>query len=542
MAKRKVWFITRPERDPKFHRDALLALAEATDNFTIKWSGNRCAHLKFEHTLTTNGSKRANISNDGSGGRTWAAMLKTFAYVYIDEEGILRLTKVGKKIIDGQKVRENVTKQILTLQIPNAYFLESGFRPAFEQDFCIRPARFLIKLTNQEKLNYYLTKEEITFFALTAKKDNDLNRVTDEICRYREATNTEKALKKQEIAELFDHRERADNMARSYEKAHGDVAHTFMLICDYTGFVEYFRGDSIRINQNDIKRVTEQIERFDQRYPFNSRYLISLQRMAENNGLDVDSYKASGYGNTKPATNKTKTANKIRDMLADYPNLNDLTHQDIKQILNNEFPEKEAEKHAFELTQDIHNALNNDFVESYLNEQNNLLFEDKTGEVLKAIGFDVEMRPKPKAKVGTEIEILLKIGDHLSCIIDAKNYRSTKFVLTANLASHMASEYIPNYEGYDNRNVLFFGYVTASGMGGGKNLEKISLLAQRVIPDRNIKGTMLSARVLLGFLDYCIDNDIAKEERIRLFLKTFKNCAYTTVGELLRSNNVDLNN
>ncbi|MCR8998153.1 AlwI family type II restriction endonuclease, partial [Brevibacillus laterosporus] len=215
--------------------------------------------------------------------------------VYIDEEGTLRLTKVGKKIIEGHKVRENVTKQILTLQIPNAYFLESGFRPAYEQDFYIRPARFLIKLTNQEKLNYYLTKEEITFFALTAKKDSDLNRVTDEIYRYRESSNTEKFIKKQQIAELFDHRERVDKMARNYEKAHGDVAHTFMLICDYTGLVEYIRGDSIRINQNDSNRVTEEIERFDQRYPFNSRYLISLQQMSESNGLDIDSYKARGY-------------------------------------------------------------------------------------------------------------------------------------------------------------------------------------------------------------------------------------------------------
>jgi len=33
---RKVWFITRPERDPAFHEEALKALASATDNFKIK--------------------------------------------------------------------------------------------------------------------------------------------------------------------------------------------------------------------------------------------------------------------------------------------------------------------------------------------------------------------------------------------------------------------------------------------------------------------------------------------------------------------------
>lgn len=156
MADRQLWFITRPERDPKFHRDAILALLDATKGLTEKWSGNREAHLNYEKALNNRGVKRENVSNDGSGGRTWAAMLKTFSYVYTDEQGYLVLTKVGKKVADGDKVWENVTKQILTLQIPNAYFLEPGFRPPFAQHFKIRPARFLIKLTNQAILDLSL--------------------------------------------------------------------------------------------------------------------------------------------------------------------------------------------------------------------------------------------------------------------------------------------------------------------------------------------------------------------------------------------------
>lgn len=534
MAERKIWFITRPERDPKFHRDALLALCDATNGFNVKWSRNRDAHLNYERALNARGIKREHVSNDGSGGRTWAAMLKTFAYVYTDENGYLKLTKVGKKILDGEKVRENVTKQILTLQIPNAYFLESGFRPQFEAGFRIRPARFIIKLANQSQLDYYLTKEEITFFALTAKNDNELASITDKIIRFRGADVTEKVRMKQEIAEFCDHRERSDKGARDFEIAHGDVAHTFMLICDYTGLVEYIRGESLRVDPSDSKQVVEIISSYDQRYPFNTRFHISLQRMAENNGLDIDSYKASSYGLVKPATNKAKTANKIKDLLADYPNIDELSHNDIKDILLNEFSVKEAEKHADEIKRFTHNALNNDFVEAYLNETNDKIFEDKTGEVFKAIGFNVEMRPKPMSKVQTEIEILLKVGDKLSFIIDAKMYRP-KFPLSANLVSHMASEYIPNYEGYDNREVAYFGYVTVAGWSGEKNLEKISNLAKRAIPNREIKGIMLSANALLGFLDYCIDNDLPKHERVQLFLNAVKNRGYSTVGEFLRS-------
>ncbi|WP_044640742.1 AlwI family type II restriction endonuclease [Risungbinella massiliensis] len=533
MSERKIWFITRPERDPKFHRDALLALCDATDGLTIKWSGNRQAHFNYERALNDRGVKRNNVSNDGSGGRTWAAMLKTFAYIYTDEEGSLKLTKVGKKILDGEKVRDNVTKQILTLQIPNAYFLESGFRPKFESSFRIRPARFLIKLTNQEQLNYYVTKEEITYFVLTAKKDNELASVTDKILHFRNASLTDKAQIKQEIAKNFDHRERSDKGARDFEIAHGDVAHTFMLISDYTGLVEYIRGEALRVEPSDSKRVAKEIEQYDYRYPFNTRYLISLQRMAENNGLDIESYKASSYGDIKPATNKTKTANKIRELLSDYPDLDYLSHEELKEILMNEFPPKEAEKHAHDLKQVTHKALNNDFVEGYLNELDNLVFEDKTGEVFKAIGFEVEMRPKPLANVETEIEILLKYEGMQMGIIDAKNYR-TKFALSASLASHMASEYLPNYDGYDSRQVSFFGYVTAADWSGEKNLEKISNLTKRAIPNRDIKGIMLSANVLLGFLDYCLDNDLSKQERVELFLKAINNRAYSTVGEFLR--------
>ncbi|MEW9053958.1 MAG: restriction endonuclease [Neobacillus sp.] len=532
MSERKIWFITRPERDPKFHRDALLALQDATNNFNVKWTRNRSAHLDYERALNSRGIKRENISNDGSGGRTWAAMLKTFAYVFTNEEGYLVPTKAGVKILEGIKVRENVTKQILTLQIPNSYFIESGFRPHYEIGFKIRPARFLIKLVNQPQLDYYITKEEITFFVLTSKNDNEISSVTQRIVNFRQFGNIQKSLIKQEIAELYDHRERSDKGARDYKSAHGDVAHTFMLICDYTGLVEYKRGEALRIEYANSKKVSEVIGEYDKRYPFNTRYLISPQRMAENNGLDIDSYKASSFGNKKPATNRAKTVNKINELLSYYPTLDELSSNDIKKILIKEFSLKEAEQYAFDVKSLGSQALNNEFVEGYINEEDNLVFEDKTGEVFRAIGFDVVMRPKPLAKVNTEIEILLTVGENQSIIIDAKNYR-TKFALSANLASHMASEYIPNYEGYDGREVTFYGYVTASDWSGEKNLEKISALAKRAIPERDIKGIMLSAKVLLGFLDYCIDNNLPKHQRIELFITAINNRGYKSLGEFI---------
>ncbi|GAE36457.1 AlwI family type II restriction endonuclease [Halalkalibacter akibai] len=534
MSERLVWFITRPERDPNFHPEALQALQSATENFQVVWARNREVHKRYEEELGKIGIKRMNVSHDGSGGRTWVAMLKTFAYCYVNDEGLIVLTKVGEEILKGNNVRENITKQILTLQYPNAYFLEAGFRPKFSQGFRIRPARFLIKLTNQERLNYYLTKEEITFFVMTAQKDSQLNEITDKIIEFRSCSPELQNEMKKEIAINFDHRERSDKAARDFYGAHSDVAHTFMMITDYTNLVEYVRGSVLRIAPESSIEVNEQIEQLDLRYPFNTRYLISLQRMAENNGLDVTSYKASKYREKRPATNSEKFNRKIERILEKHPEPHAMKEFELIDILSSEIPPRMASKVAASILEEVtYSGLNEDFVEAYLDETNDYEFENKTGEIFKSLGFEVEMRPKPINEVQTEIEILLKYGEGYCGIIDAKNYKK-KFPLSANLASHMASEYIPNYNGYDARKVKFFGYVTASEFSGEKNLQKISDLSKRVLPEQEVNGIMLTAKTLLGFLDYCIEKEMSLEERRKLFVSSVDNKAFASIDRLLK--------
>lgn len=70
------------------------------------------------------------------------------------------------------------------------------------------------------------------------------------------------------------------------------------------------------------KRLNKEMDLLDIKYPFNKRYLISLQRMAENNGLDIHSYKASGFNGIKPATNIKKTEKKYNQFSKVYQNRN----------------------------------------------------------------------------------------------------------------------------------------------------------------------------------------------------------------------------
>lgn len=525
MTERKVWFITRPERDPRFHADAVRALAEATNNFTVKWQGNREAHKRYESVLASRGLKRNNISNDGSGGRTWGAMLKTFAYCYIDNEGCVKPTKVGQALINGIKEYENVKKQILTLQIPNAYFMESGFRPKFESEFRIRPARFLIKLIQREDLEYSLTKEEITYFVLTAQQDSQLDDIAQRIIQYREAGLSEKEQMKQEIAVIHDHRARNDKAARDYFQAHSDVAHTFMLLCEYTALVEYPRGEGIlKTSPALVNDALSVLAYYDDRYPFNSRYLISVERMAQNNGLDVDSYKSSDFGTLKPASNQGKMRGKIESVLNSIPNVSDLIKEELVPYFIPAFGQREAQKIVEGLSSESAEmaSIPASFVEKYLGDLTPAEFEKETLKIFEAIGFEAVYQPKVNGK-NTEIEILLKYEDKCG-IIDTKYYPNG-FALSQSWANYMASEYIPNYFEYEEKELSFYGYVTSAKFTGDKKLSSITSLSSKLV-GKEIHGVMLTREVLIGFLDYCTENELPKKDRIELFISKVQNKGY----------------
>lgn len=529
---RKVWFVTRPQRDALFHKEALEALYKATDNFSIKWQANRDIHKNYEQCLIDIGLKRNSISKDGSGGRTWAALLKTFCYCYSNSEGYLVPTKVGLSLLKGENIKENIKKQILTLQIPNAYFLEKGFKPKYSSDFGILPARFLIKLCTLKDLNYYITKDEITFIVMTAKKDSEFNIIANKIKHFRNLSQQEQEELKASISNEFDHRERSDKGARDYYNAHSDVAHTFMLLAENTELVKYERGKNSRIyiDIENLETVVENIDYYDSRYPFNNRYLFSLERMAETNGLDINSYKATRYGNIKPATNMKKKLIKAKNLLSQYPNVSSYSYNELVNLLSSEFSRDDSIIIAENLSQyNTLSSIDDEFINGVLNETNDREFEFKIGKILNELGFEVIMHPKYIGEK-TEIDILIKYGDKLCGIIDAKNYK-TKFSLSSSLASHMISEYIPNYINYDNCNLEFFGYVTANDIGGKSNLNKITNKVKSNL-SKDIKGFMINAKTLLSLLDYCIENNINKEDRVSLVLKLINNDIYTSFGQL----------
>lgn len=533
---RKTWFVTRPQRDPQFHPEALKALDIATKHFTLHWEGNRQIQAEYERVLIEKGLKQDHISKDASGGRTWAAMLRTFSYIYLDADGYLKPTKAGAEILAGKNERENIVKQLLTLQIPNAYFLDSGFRPKYDEGFKIFPVRFLLRLANQPLLRRTITKDEIALYAMSAKRDEDLEYITNQIVISRTQTVLNKEEAAAEIKNTFEHRARSDSDARTYLENNRDVANTFMLLCEFTGLVEYQRNGNppcLSVPDELVPVLEKTLAEYDRKYTFReaSRY-SSLDLLAQANGLSFNSFKVVHNPNVKQATNMSKKIVKAKTILASYPNASDLTYDEIVKILTPYFHLEESCKLALSLDDIQLTSIDDEFATRYLHEASDRQFEDDTGKILSALGFEVIMRPRPVKDSRTNIEILAKYCSNEYCIFDAKNY-AENFALSSNLRSIMQSEYIPNYDNFDGGTLTHFGYVTANKFSGDKMLKDITEKAKAVIPNREITGIIISANALLGYLDYCRINDVTMKERKCNLVAAIQNKGYAGYQELI---------
>lgn len=537
MEPRNFWFVTRPLRDPQYHADGLRALQQATTNFTKKWKGNRELHRQYEKFLADAGMKQNHISRDGSGGRTWAAMLKTYNYVYEDEKGYLRPTKVARAILNGQKVPENIKKQVLTLQIPNGYFLSNAFRPKFAEGYRIQPVMFLIRLANDERLGKHISKDEIVLFAMTAKRNEELDDRVQEIIAYRNADETGK----QQIATEIFHKSgdisRIDSR-KDFSK-YGDVATTFTILCRFTGYAQQDHTNGGLKGINDPK-LWKEFELYCQRYPFNRRIDTDPMFYTLSAGLDVDTYKTQYGVNAKPASRTRKRNIKAKQLLADYPQPEDLTLQELTTILSKEFISSEAQKIAEDIKAKKFKAASDSFINSYLNEKDNLEFERKTARVVRGFGFNVEMHPDPTTSFNDSnenIDVMADDGEVL-ILVDAKNY-AKNFNLSAALRNVMANSYLAGYKGFNGLNPGYYCYVTANTSSNEANLTKINELAKKN-SGLEVHGMMISASALYWLLNYCSENNIPEEERPKMFLKLFTDRSYESFVQVADVLGIDL--
>jgi hypothetical protein len=531
---RKTWWLTRPVRAPIAHDLAVKTFAEVAEG--KRWEGNRNLHLQFEKKLGEIGIKRRAVSTvgAGSGGRTWASLLRAFGFWYPSEiDGKVILTPVAKAIIKGIKVKDHIIKQILNYQIPNAYFISKEFIVKPHPDFKIFPFRFLLKMLLDPEIKY-LTEDEIAIFVITAKKDEDLPRLKNTILKYR-------ALSERDGKELKDRVDLITQIQRSYDHRYRKNAHL-----DYKGYLDFTRAiahtfvinlayiDGIRkekskvtINSKKEKEIGRLLDFYEKMYPFNQLYKISEEAFSGHYGLELGKFKYTRKIGVPPVASLLRKASKkitlaVNELLSINPILEkgekliEILHE--KTGLDDNLIRVVLEKEHPTLLFPTLPSVSQQFLERYLSVATDGTkweeFEEMTRKIFRELGYAV--LPKLSTKEGEQIDALLldKTTKH-SAILDAKS--GELYSLTTKDRDLMGSTYIPNFLSYQaidgTYNLCFFIYVVGKKFRGEKNLRKIYAKS-------GVRGSALNARQLLLILDLSRKKKISLDKLEKLFTLT----------------------
>ncbi len=169
------WWVTRPKRKLNSIPEELAAFCSVA--LGKKWTHNRELHIAFENELERSGTKRIGERRDasGSGGRTHAAMLYSLGLWFEKNEKVY-LTLAGEAILAGKSPVAVLKKQVIRFQYPSAYSNSVKVTSRFR----IRPFVFLLKLLLDDRLENYLTQEEIAYI-VTINAENETDRCYEDV-------------------------------------------------------------------------------------------------------------------------------------------------------------------------------------------------------------------------------------------------------------------------------------------------------------------------------------------------------------------------
>jgi len=510
---RKTWWLTRPVRTPIAHDQTLQIFAKVA--LGKRWERNKELHFEFERELGKAGIKRERVSDvgRGSGGRTWASLLRAFGYWYPSEaDRTVILTPVAEALIRGNRVKDHVTKQIMCYQIPNAYFLFGDFRERPDPTFKIFPFRFLLKMLLDQEL-MHLTLDEIALFVVTAKTSDEFSRIKNKILYYRKLREKDgKQLKERidlikEARRAYNHRRRknAHLDPKGYLDFVRDIANTFMINLEFVEGIERSKG-AIYIESENKNTVHNLLDFFEKNYPFSSLYKISERAFAGHYGLELGKFKYSRKLGPPVITPQKKALLKIRAALNEIfsqkpavetgPKLvgeieekTGLKRELVRAILELEYPKL--------VTPTL--AISEQFIDSYMDAAKSGIkwreFEDMTMKIFEELDFKV--LPHLPAKLGEEIDgLLLDLARGTSGVLECKS--GEVYTLTPKDRDLMLTTYLPNFKVYRTLEGVFrldfFLYVVGGKFKGESNL-------QEIVNRTQIRGSIIQARQLLLLLD-----------------------------------------
>lgn len=180
------WWVTRPKRRLDSVPEVLAAFAEISLN--QEWEGQRDTQMSLEEALEKAGLKRVGQRRDqsGSGGRTYAAWLKSLGLIFVDKKKNIKLTLAGEAIMNGDSPVDVLKNQVLKYQFPSTFSLSRGVQ--VNERFKIHPFLFLLRLLDDSRIEYLKEKEIARIIAVEAENESDkcYESVVKRILEYRE--------------------------------------------------------------------------------------------------------------------------------------------------------------------------------------------------------------------------------------------------------------------------------------------------------------------------------------------------------------------
>lgn len=492
------WWVTRPKRKLNPIPEVLAAFCSVA--LGKKWTGNRTVQIEFEEELENSGTKRIGERRDasGSGGRTHAAMLYSLG-LWFEKNDQVFLTLAGEAIMDGKSPTEILKKQVLRFQYPSAYSATVKMTPRFK----IHPFIFLLRLLNDNRLENYLSQEEIAYI-VAINADNETEKckevVIEQILRYRSYGDSIFE------ADYFQKHDASPNNLM-------DLSNTMMNWLDYTQLV-YRERKIVGIASDKVQEVQRIL---DENYSF-IQYPVEPDVFQRKFGVDPWHQKDTrNILNTHTITSQILDKNRILRAFFAYSSLKPILRVNREVIeyicevsgTDGKFTEKvliEAYPHGA-----IGGYLTNYRDMAFKGRDEAIEFEQATTNLFADVfGFKSEHLGQLGAKSAPDV-LLVSDAEGYQAIIDNKAYG--KYSISGDHHNRMVHNYLENINKYSNYGlpIGFFTYIS-----GGFASTFDSQIAKEC-QESNVNGSGITVSNLITLIEDHMNNPYSHKELRNLF-------------------------
>lgn len=518
---RNTWWITRPKRSLAPVQGALIALAGAAEG--IPWTNKNKAEIeqKYERRLELQSLKREGERRDqgGSGARTYRAWLKSLGLIFMDDKNRLQLTSAGEAIVRGERIFEQLTRQVYYYQYPSAFSYSGA--SAVKPQFRVRPFVFILQLLLDDRLKGFLRQnDDVAKIALCYGTSNSKKTVDDLVERIIEHRKHGDVSLEAGFLTKFASTRSEENCLQTLFNNLKDIANTMSNWLRYTQLVEVHRNDDGDVLWEIAVGAKPEAERFvrtltdaplikdpDNEALFQRRYgLKPGQRKDTRNLMNTKTVTPKMIQEQEITTAFTSLSNEriiseiTDDVVAQISDTTGINISTVRSILQAKFPMGASEG----------------FISNYLelsarSRDKATEFEVATAEIFRTIfGF----KAQHTGNQGLRPDIVLSSTTaHYGAIIDNKAYRKG-YSLGVGQQGRMR-DYIEDFPQYrlseDEERPAFFVYVIHEG---STNLtSQIRTLAEKT----GVHGSAITARDILLMIRRHQEIPFTHEEIRRIF-------------------------